>query len=270
MNQATQQIIARSWIVPSHIPQRGGRVQPLIVQASLQALIRVGHAFGSLGAYPPAAGAPQGARRIQIANTAAVTLTGCKARLINRVKRFKRTGEVFARVRPFAEFAIEKLTGSQVAPYALSVSGVSGSGAAKTMTLAGASLTSVKNLTTLVVGGLVGLNVVDYYRAMDGDLESMEFKLSEAAVNSDFENLLVFSNRFAQIAADVAGTAGTFGVAPVALTEAGQPAGSIRAAGLAYCWVRVLVPDSGNSESNPYPIDVCLEASVSAGAGVTS
>ncbi len=267
MNQ--QHIIQQSWLAPAPFIQLGRR-RPLLVFPTWSAEIRIGHYFGEFGSYAPTAGVAFGQRRIQIYNSGTDTCSGAVARLINRVKRFKKTGEVFARVRPFAEDATELLTGDQVARYVLTASSVSGSGASKTMTLAGASMTSVKNLSTQVVGGLTVLNVVDYYRVQDGALESMEFKLSQAAVNSDFENVLVFSPRFLQIAEDVGGAPGTWGTTDVSLTESGQSSGQISAAGVAYLWARILVPDGGNSESNPYILDVALEASASSSAGWVS
>ncbi len=222
--------------------------------------VRVGHSFGSVAAFPPAAGIGAGQRRIQVVNTGAATATGCKARIINRAKLYKKTGTVFARVRPFAEAATEKLTTGQVMPYLIEVSGVAGSGAAKTMDLDldGAPIATLTNLTDLTTSDSTGLNVVDYFRVEDGLLEGLEFILSEDAVNSDSANLLVFSPRFLQIAPDTGAAPGIWGSADVDLTESGEAVGSITASGLAYFWARTLVPDGGNSLSNPYPLDICL------------
>lgn len=268
MNQ--QHIIQQSWLPAAPFLQRGGRSRALLVFPTWSAEIRIGHYFGEFAAYAPTAGVASGERRIQIYNSGTDTCSGAVARLINRAKWYAKTGHVFARVRPFAEDATELLTGDQVAPYALTVSSVAGVGPLKTMTIAGASMTSVKNLETQVIGGLTGLNVTDFYQVQDGDLESLEFKLSEAAVDSDVANVLVFSPRFVQIAEDLSGAPGTWGSADVSLTEDGQTAGQITAAGVGYLWARVLVPDAGNSESNPYIVDVAIEASASSSAGWVS
>lgn len=238
---------------------------------SWAAEVRVGHPFGAFNAFPPDAGTPSGSRQIQVENTGADDAQNCVARLIPVVKRYRITNHVFERLRPFAESAVEKLSGLQIAPYVITVSGVLGSGASKTMDFrVDGSAVDVINLTDQSTGTSDDLNVVDFYRITSGNLEDVEFKLSQDAVSSNEENLLVFEHRFSQIAADVAGTPGSFGTADIDLTESGEATGTITPAGTALFWVRVLVPDGGNAESNPYQCDVALEGSVSGSAGWSS
>jgi len=229
--------------------------------------IRVGFDHASLAAFPPAAGTPGTPRRIKVTNNHPTDpLPLPAATLKTMAKRFKKTGVVFLRTRPFAPTAVEKLDGNQVVPYVLAVSGVTGSGAAKVMDLKVDTvlITTVTNLTDLTTSDSSGLNVVDYYRIETGDLTSLEFKLSEDAVNSDFENLLIFPARYLQIAPDVGGPApGAWGVTDLALADELAPL----EADAAYYWQRPLVPDGANSESNPYPMEVCLEGQVASGAG---
>lgn len=149
--------------------------------SSWAAQIRVGHSFGTMNAFSPDAGTPSDSRRIRVHNTGSDSAENCKARIIKRVKWKKKTGTVFATVRSFAIGATEKLSGSTVSPYAFAVSGVSGSGASKTMnlTMDGSSVTVI-NLTTNVTGTSDGLNVVDFYRITAGNGADIEFKLSQA------------------------------------------------------------------------------------------
>lgn len=230
--------------------------------------IRTGHSFGSFNAFPPDAGTASDPRQIQVENTGAANGTSCKARLLPVVKRYRKTGQVFARVKPFAESAVEKLTGSQIVPYAITVSGVSGSGGSKTMDVRVDTVAfNVINLTDSTTGTSDDLNVVDFYRITSGDLEDVTFQLSENAVNSDAENLLIFEHRFSQIAPDVAGTPGSFDTTDVDLTESGQSTGTITPSGLAYYWVRMLVPEGGNSDSNPFQCSVAIQGAAASPAG---
>lgn len=236
--------------------------------ATWTASIRVGLPFGSFNAFPPDAGTGSTARQIRVENTGGTNATNCKARLLPVVKRYRKTGEIFARLRPFAASAVEKLTEEQIVPYAITVSGVLGSGAAKTMDFrVDAVPVDVINLTTSGTGTSDDLNVVDFYRITTGALADVEFKLSEDAVNADNENLLVFEHRFSQIAADVGGAAGQFGVADINLTEEGATTGTVNAGGTAVFWIRVLIPEGSNGASNPYQLDVCLEGAVNSSAG---
>jgi len=230
--------------------------------------VRLATYFGTLDAFPPDAGVGSDAVHVKVTNTGSDAAQSCKARLITLAKRFRKTGVVFSRVLPFAELATEKAVGDQVVPYVMAASSVAGSGVGKTMTLRmDGVLLNVINLSTSAATTSAGLNVVDYYRVVDGPLQDLTFKLNQATVNSDTENLLVFSPRFTQIAPDVSGAPGDWGISDVDLTETGQATGVITAAGSAYIWLRVLVPDGGNSSSNPYQADVCLSGRVTSGAG---
>jgi len=227
--------------------------------------VRVGKDWGSLAAFPPAAGTPGTPMRVQVVNTHPTDTIFLPAATLKPMPiRKKKTGEVFARVRPFAPTAVQKFTGNKTMPYVLAVSGVTGVGALKVMdlTLDGAPIATVTNLTDSSSSDSSGLNVVDYYRAEDGDGQTIEFLLSENAVDGDFENLLIFAPRFLQLAPDVGGPApGIWGSADVTL------AAELAPAGVAYYWERPLVPDGGNSESNPYPMEVSLEGQVASSAG---
>lgn len=233
--------------------------------------IRVGHSFGAFEAFAPNASVPSESRRIRIQNTGADSGENAFARLITRVRWFKKTGRVFVRVYPFAENAVEKLTSGVVSPYAFQVSNVTGSGASTTMdvTVDGLAVT-VKNLTDLTTGSSVGLNVVDYYQITTGDLTGVTFLLSENAVNSDIGNVLIFSPRFTQIAPDAGGAPGDWGVSDIALTEDGKAAGVITASGVAYFHTRIVVPDGSNALSNPYICDPAIQGDATGGAGWTA
>ncbi|HEX8087768.1 MAG TPA: hypothetical protein VF762_02875 [Blastocatellia bacterium] len=236
--------------------------------SSWSATVAVGLAWGLKNAFPPDAGTASDGVRVRVHNTGTGTGSGCKARLLSALKAYKKTGTVVAKLRGFSADADEKLDGSQVAPYALTASAVSGSGASKTMTIEiDGDPFDTLNLGDETTGDNTGLNVVDFYQVTSGPLEGMEFKLSQSAVNGDAVNVLVFSKRFAQIAPDVGGAPGDWGTSDVSLTEEGEADSDITADGLAYFWMRVLVPANGNSQSNPYIIDIALEGSALNAAG---
>lgn len=233
--------------------------------------VRCGHYFGSFAAFGAGAGVPSTGRRIRVSNTGSGPATNCKARLVKMAKLWKKTGSVFSRVFPFAESATEKLTGNQVVKYAITVANVTGSGGSKTYdVLVDSATVTVTNLNTGASVPSTGLNVNDTYRITSGGLNSVEFKLDQNCVAGDTANILIFAARFMQIAEDVSGSAGTYGTADVNLTQSGQATGTINASGTAFYWVRVLVPDGGNSESNPHPGDTQLSGQVSSSAGWTA
>lgn len=236
----------------------------------LTASIQVGQPFGGFNAFPPDSGDPSDPVRVKVVNTGTADGSACSARLLPNLKRVKKTGIVFAAIHGPAEGATEKLSGEQVAPYGVVVSNVTGVGPAKTMDVrVDGNTFNVINLTDSSTSASTGLNVVDFYRATDGDLEGMEFQLSEDAVNSDEENVLCFSQRFSQLSADFDGIPGDWGLDDIVLTEDGQNDGVISAGGAAYFWVRVLAVDGGNSSSNPYIVDVAIEGTAESAAGWT-
>lgn len=233
--------------------------------------VRCGRYMGALAAFPPDAGTPSTARRHRVQNTGSGVAQNCKAKLAKMAYLVKKVGTIFAQVKPFAAGATEKTSGNRVMPYAITLANVSGSGSGKTMDLlVDGSTINVKNLSTGVTALSVGLNVTDTYRVTSGPLTDVEFTLSQSAILSATANVLIFGSRFVQIAPDVAGSAGTYGTSDVNLTESGQSTGNVRASQFAFYWERPLVPDGGNSESNPYPCNVQLSGQVSSTAGWTS
>jgi hypothetical protein len=230
--------------------------------------VRVGVPFGLMNAFPPDSGEASSEVRLQVENTGAEDGADCSVRLLPVAKRYIKTGIVFAAVRPFAEGATEKTSSGVVSPYAMTVLNVAGSGSAKTMDLeVDGAVVDVENLTDGDAGTSEGLNVIDYYRITDGDLEGVEFKLSEDAVNADEENLLIFSAIFQEIAPDTDGLPGDWGTTDVALTEEDQEEGTITAGGVAYFHIRLAVGEFGNTLSNPYPCCVAIEGSALLAAG---
>lgn len=235
---------------------------------SWQATVVIGSPFGRFNAFPPDSGDPSDGVRVKVVNSGADDGSACRARLLPVLKPVKRTGVVLDSIHAPAEGATEKLVSDSVAPYALNATGVAGIGPAKTMDIdVDGSPFGVINLTDSTTGPSTGLGVVDWYRATDGDLQGMEFKLSEDAAEADTENVLCFSQRFSQLAPDQAGVPGDWATTDVDLTEDGQATGVITASGAAYFWVRVLVVDGGNAKSNPYVIDVAVEGASLLSAG---
>lgn len=242
------------------------------------ATVRVGDFQGTFNAYGVGAGTPGAARQHRVLNSDSGTAADCKATLKTQVQHIRKVGVIFALVKPFADGATERTASTdpvatvpgstEVRPYRATVANVTGVGVAKVFDLHidGATV-SVLNLSSGVIAPSTGLNVVDSYKIQSGGLQTTEFKGSQLVTNAGVANLLVFPARYTQIAADVAGVAGAFATADVILTQAGESAGLIQPGGVAYYWVRTVVPDGASAQSNPYPSNVFLTGKQTGTAG---
>ena len=234
----------------------------------------VGVALGTFDSAGVEAGVPSAGVRHKVVNNGDTTVNGAKARLLTQAILVKKTGLVFSDIESFAVGATEKVAvgTARTSPYQISVSSTSGSGAGKVVNLLidGAAFpsNSIRDLTTNALSNGSSLKAVspDYpYLVISGPLTGLQFSLNPAATTGDSANVLIFPSRYVQIAPDVSGAEGTYNVTDVNLTESGQSAGVITAGHAAYYWVRVVVPQSAASESNPYPAMIALE-SVEAGS----
>jgi hypothetical protein len=232
----------------------------------------IGVPFGLVNAFPPESGSASNQTRIQVENTGSRSGSSCFVTILNIVKRVVKVGSVFQSMEQFSEDAESKITLGVTSPYLVEVSNVSGIGPAKTMDLdIDGSPVDVTNLSSGIETSSVGLNVVDAYRVTSsGDLEGVEFKLSEDASNGDQENVLVFDSEYVQIAADTEGDPSDWGIEDVTLTEVDQSDGVITASGVAYFHIRLVVGEFGNKLSNPYPCSVAIKGSAIADAGWTA
>lgn len=223
------------------------------------ATVKVGSYLGTFAAYGAGAGTPGAAIRHQVENQDSGAAALCKARLINMVIQVKKVGSIFSEVRPFAESAVEKVAGGgseRVMPYAITTLSVV-AGVSASIRVDGA-VVNVKNLDTSVETASNDLELGELYRITSGPLIGVEFKLDTSISNASTANILVFEPRYVEIAPDVAGVAGTWGVSDVDLTQAGQTVGTIQPGAVAYYHIRAKVPDGANAESNPYPANVAL------------
>lgn len=235
-----------------------------------------GQFLGIFDASGVEAGVPSDGVRHQVVNTGTAPVSDAKAMLLTQAVLVKKTGTVFSWIKSFADDAVEKTVGGgsdRVMPYALKTIAVSGVGVAKVATLQVDGVTlgaaSILDLNTGTEVSGTGLKAISgqSYRILTGNLEGLEFAISPECATNDIANVLVFNSRFIQIAPDEDGSEGAYGTVDVPLTQEGVSAGVIEPSGEAYYWVRVLVPLSGNSESNPHPINVALQASESGEAG---
>lgn len=242
------------------------------------ASIKLGEFLGTFDAFGGDAGVPSDGVRHRIHNTGTGAVSAAKARLLPIVKWVKKTGTVFYQTKFFAEGATEKTAGggsSRVVPYVLTISATAGAGAGKTCTVKFDGVTfpasSLRNLSTGVDQDGTGVKCLTttFYRVVLGVLTGLEFAIDPSAANGDTANVLIFSPRFTQIAPDVAGVEGAYDTVDVDLTQTGEATGVIQPDNYAYYWRRVAVPNGGNAESNPYPIDVGLSATETGAAGWT-
>lgn len=243
------------------------------------ATIFAGAFLGVFESFGAGADVPSDGIRHQVTNNGAADVSAAVATLLPMAISYRKTGIVFNYIKTFAEGATEKIAGggsTKTLPYALKAIAISGSGPSKIATLQVDGVTlgadSLLDITTgLSVSG-TGIKATSTpypYRVLTGPLTGLEFAISASVATNDIENVLIFPSRFVQIAPDVAGSEGTYGIVDVDLTQSGQSTGVILTTGVAYYWVRVRVPVGGAAESNPYPLDICLKAveSVSAGWG---
>lgn len=239
--------------------------------------ITVGSPYGSFDASGIGAGVPTAGVRHRVLNNGSADVTNASVRLLTQSIQVRITGQVFDQIGVFADGATEKTAGGgsdRVMPYALTISGVSGSGGAKIATLSvdgvalgAATILDVTTGTNVSGTGLKALGSTYPYVVVSGPLTGLKFSIDPDCVNSDKANVLIFPSRYVQTAPDVAGVEGTYGTADVDLTEVGESTGVITASGVAYFWARFVVPASANNESNPYPCDIALSASESSDAG---
>jgi hypothetical protein len=226
-----------------------------------EAVITVGHDFGSLANFGAASGSGSTGIRVRARNTGDDVGANCKAEVATIVIPVAKVGQIFDKVLTFADSAVEKLdVDSIVSPYAITVENKAGAGAAITADIkVDGALVNVINLTDDSETTSEDLTVVDRYQITDGDLEDVVFQLSESILNTATANLLIFDAALIQIAADENGSPGTWGTADCVLTTTGQASGVIPAAGVAYFWIRILIPSgSFYSKSNPRPVSVRL------------
>ena len=237
-----------------------------------EAEIRIGHSFGAVAAFGSEAGQATDPRKIRVRNDdEAEAAQNVRAVIASHVKMFPTSGVVFAAVLDFAAAATEKITDGQVQPYAMTVENKAGSGAGITADIkVDGDLVNVRNKTTNDEGTSEDLNVVDVYEITDGDLEGVEFQLSQAILNTATANILIFDSRFTQIAPDVGGAPGDWGTVEVLITSDGEDEGTIAASGFGFFHVRMLAPDGSISKSNPYVADVQILAESSSAAGWNS
>ena len=237
------------------------------------ALVKVGSYLGTFAAYGAGAGTPGASVKHRVENTDSGAAASVKARLVNQAFQVKKVGSIFLELKPFAETATEKIAGSgseRVMPYAITVNSIT-VGPPKTAALRVDGLAvNVKNLNSNVEAASNAVQVSVPYRITSGALIGVEFKLDPAITVSDVANILIFQPRFIQIAPDVSGAPGTWGVANVNLTQAGEAVGTIQPSGVAYYHIRALVPDGAQAESNPFPANVALVGLQTGTAGWTA
>lgn len=217
--------------------------------------IYVGQWLATKAAYGVGAGVPGTPVQHKVVNTDMGAAADCFAQFANMAILYEKTADVFLMIEPFAVGSTEKITGGSTAPYAVTVSAVVGSTAS--IRVDGLAV-NVKNLENSVTGLSNLLNFTDRYQITSGGLNGLIFKLDPAINTSAVSNVLIFPPRHAQIAPDVDGQPGTWGVTPVQLTHTGEAAGVIPSGENAFYWLREIVAENASSLSNPYPIMVEL------------
>lgn len=229
--------------------------------------IRVGHSFGAVAAYGTTAGLATDSRRIRVRNPDPDAAQNVRAVVTRHAKLFPTAGIVFEKLLDFAASAVEKITGGQVQPYSVTVENKTGSDETTTADIKfDGALVNVVDQDGMA-GTSAALTVVDTYTITDGDLEGVEFQLSQAITNGSTANILIFNSRFTQIAPDLGGAPGDWGTADVAITSDPEAEGTIAAGGFGFFHVRVLAPSGSVSGSNPYICDAQIIAETSSPAG---
>ena len=225
-----------------------------------EAEVSVGQYFGTISASGISAGETSDEIRHEVTNSGPGYLSEVTARVLRQAIQVEKIGNVFSRISNFAELATEKVAGGgsqQIVPYVMTIANTAGAGASKTCDLEiDGVVFSAGTIRDRVTGALVsgtGLKAIDdqSYMVVSGPLNGFVFNIDPDCVNADEANVLIFLNRYLQIAEDISGTAGEFGQTDVLI-------GDILPTESGYYWSRVLVPGSSNSQSNPYLANVAL------------
>jgi hypothetical protein len=206
--------------------------------------------------------------RHRVYNNGINPVSSVLVRLITQAVRVKPVANaqdlVFFETKEFADGATEKAdVDGKIGAYVFAISNVSGSGAGKTadLSLDGASISGILEdlVDSSTVSG-VGLKAdgINPYKFLSGPLTGFEFMLSPDCVNGATSRVLIFSSRFVQIAPDVAGVAGTYGLVDVDL-------GEIAAGGYGYYWTRYNISIASNAVSNPHPSNVAIQGTEAEG-----
>lgn len=242
------------------------------------AQVIIGSPFGPFDASGIGAGVPTTGVRHRVLNDGSADVSDAHVSLINQAIQVHMINNPLSYVGPFAPGSTEKVAGGgsfRVMPYALTISSIAGSGSSKTCTLnidgSPFGTNSILDMTTGTQSDGTGLKAITpgyHYQVITGPLTGLEFAIDPGVANADKANVLIFPSRYVQIAPDVSGVEGTYSTTDVDLTEAGQSTGVItNTTGVAYFWVRFLVPSGANNESNPYPCNFAIVASESTSAG---
>lgn len=224
--------------------------------------LKCGRAYGVQPGFGSDASRTGTGQRIRVKNTFPDVVSTVTARILPAVFPWFKTGTVFADGRRHAEGATEKITGQAIEPYAITVSGVTGSGASKTMDWrVDGSPVDVQMIDAdgFDDGAEVtsdGLNVTNFYRVVSGGPIGFTFKLSEDAANGDSCNIFIFEPRFIQIATSTNNLPGAYGVADVLVAE------TLAFNAEADFWIRYLIPSGSIAESNPFVASPAIEALV--------
>lgn len=234
-----------------------------------QVEIRIGHSFGPVAAFGAGAGQAGDPVKIRVSNDDdEESAQNVRAVVARHAKLFPKSGVVFDKFFDFAPGATEKITSGHVQPYAVTVENKTGSGSGITADIkVDGELVNVRNKTNNAEGTSEDLNVVDVYVITDGDLEDVEFQLSQLVTNAATANVLIFDPRFTQTAPDLGGAPGEFGNSDVFITSDGEDEGVIAPGSFGYVHARPLVPDGSASKSNPYIMDLLILAETSSGGG---
>lgn len=243
------------------------------------AVINVGVDLGTVSADGVGTGIPSDGVQHAVYNDGAATVSDARARVLTQAIHISVGGlssKLLSRVGSFAEDAVEKTAGGgsdRIMPYILSIANILGSGPTKTVDLyLDGVIFGVGTIRDRLTGDLVsgvGLKAIDEqsYYIVSGPLQSLTFNISPLCVDSNTARILIFYNRYLEIAPDLGDVAGEYGSDDVTLTQSGQADGQINPAGTAYYWARILVPGDANHESNPYPANVALTGTELSGAG---
>lgn len=232
----------------------------------------VGQYLQTFDAFGEDAGVPSDALRHQVVNTGTGPVQEAEAGLKTHSVLVRKIGNAILNAKPFAEGATEKEDGAttQTLPYVLSISGVAGAGPAKTADLSvdgvlvpAAQLGDLNNAGAAVSGDNLKAVAGQRYKFLAPHaLAGLNFAIDPNCANGDTANIMIFYSRHVQITPELAGAPDPdlWGTDPVPLTQAGQTEGTVQAAGEAFYWSRIVVPDGASAQKNPHPANVALDA----------
>lgn len=222
------------------------------------------------GAISVPAGDPHLIARIRFRNTDTDAQVGCRMLVLPRVIPVSTAGpDGFTEIYPVNLTPAERNVGGRVEPLKFRFSALATVPTPDTITVeysedGGATwdVFDVRDTTNPGLGTIpsTGLNRdgTTLYQIVEASLKisDLMFIIDAGADNTSTENVLIYDPRYVEVAADVAGSPGTWSDVEGYLTQSGEAAGVINSGQDGIGWVRYDTDSAASNKQSPFPADV--------------